>query len=42
VNDVVEATFEQLYGGSDYALAKKKYDPRGRLPSLYDKAVRKR
>ncbi|MEP6797675.1 MAG: FAD-binding oxidoreductase, partial [Lapillicoccus sp.] len=37
-----EETFEQLYGGSDYALAKKKYDPRGRLPSLYDKAVRAR
>ncbi len=37
-----EETFEQLYGGSDYSLAKKKYDPRGRLPSLYDKAVHKR
>jgi len=37
-----EETFADLYGGSDYALVKKRYDPRGRLPTLYDKAVRAR
>ncbi|MEO3937996.1 FAD-binding oxidoreductase [Dermatophilaceae bacterium Soc4.6] len=37
-----EDTFAELYGGSDYALVKKRYDPRGRLPTLYDKAVRAR
>ncbi|WP_246061045.1 FAD-binding oxidoreductase [Lapillicoccus jejuensis] len=37
-----EETFAALYGGADYALVKKRYDPRGRLPSLYDKAVRAR
>lgn len=37
-----EATFAALYGGADYELVKKTYDPDGRLPSLYDKAVRAR
>ncbi|WP_151524254.1 FAD-binding oxidoreductase [Serinicoccus kebangsaanensis] len=33
------ASFEQLYGGAVYAEVKARYDPDGRLPSLYDKAV---
>ncbi len=37
-----EATFAALYGGAHYELVKKTYDPDGRLPSLYDKAVRAR
>lgn len=36
------ATFERLYGGPAYAPVKDRYDPDGRLPSLYDKAVRRR
>ena len=36
------ATFDALYGGAAYELVKKEYDPDGRLPSLYDKAVRAR
>ncbi len=37
-----EADFDALYGGADYHLVKKRYDPAGRLPTLYDKAVRAR
>jgi FAD/FMN-containing dehydrogenase len=37
-----EPTFDRLYGGDDYRAVKKRYDPRGRLPTLYDKAVRRR
>jgi FAD/FMN-containing dehydrogenase len=36
------ATFDRLYGGVAYAPVKDRYDPDGRLPSLYDKAVRAR
>ncbi|ANS78376.1 FAD/FMN-containing dehydrogenase [Serinicoccus hydrothermalis] len=32
-------TFDELYGGDTYARVKARYDPDGRLPSLYDKAV---
>ncbi len=35
-------SFDALYGGEAYAIVKKNYDPDGRLPSLYDKAVRAR
>lgn len=35
-------TFDQLYGGDAYAAVKARYDPDGRLPTLYDKAVRAR
>ncbi len=37
-----EATFDRLYGGAAYRRVKARYDPDGRLPTLYDKAVRKR
>jgi FAD/FMN-containing dehydrogenase len=37
-----EPTFDRLYGGADYRPVKKRYDPRGRLPTLYEKAVRRR
>ncbi|HET8600231.1 MAG TPA: FAD-binding oxidoreductase [Segeticoccus sp.] len=37
-----EDEFWRLYGGEDYAHAKKVYDPQGRLPTLYDKAVKRR
>jgi FAD/FMN-containing dehydrogenase len=37
-----ETTFDRLYGGAEYRPVKKRYDPRGRLPTLYDKAVRRR
>ncbi len=37
-----EPTFDRLYGGSEYRPVKKRYDPGGRLPTLYDKAVRRR
>ncbi len=37
-----EPTFDRLYGGAEYRPVKKRYDPRGRLPTLYDKAVRRR
>ncbi|MDQ2781256.1 MAG: FAD-binding oxidoreductase [Actinomycetota bacterium] len=37
-----EPSFDRLYGGDDYRPVKKRYDPRGRLPTLYDKAVRRR
>lgn len=37
-----EATFWKLYGGDVYAGVKKKYDPAGRLPDLYAKAVQRR
>ncbi|SOC52432.1 FAD/FMN-containing dehydrogenase [Ornithinimicrobium cerasi] len=36
------ATFDRLYGGEVYAQVKAAYDPGGRLPTLYDKAVRGR
>lgn len=35
-------TFDRLYGGAAYRLVKERYDPKGRLPTLYDKAVRAR
>jgi FAD/FMN-containing dehydrogenase len=35
-------TFDRLYGGEAYAPVKARYDPGGRLPSLHDKAVRRR
>jgi FAD/FMN-containing dehydrogenase len=37
-----EATFARLYGGDGYAPVKDRYDPRGRLPTLYEKAVHAR
>ena len=37
-----EATFDRLYGGAAYDLVKKQYDSGGRLPTLYEKAVRGR
>lgn len=37
-----EPTFDRLYGGDRYHAVKKRYDSRGRLPTLYDKAVRRR
>jgi FAD/FMN-containing dehydrogenase len=37
-----EPTFDRLYGGAEYRPVKKRYDPHGRLPTLYDKAVRRR
>ncbi len=33
------AEFDRLYGGSTYGRLKERWDPRGRLPHLYDKAV---
>ena len=32
--------FDALYGGEAYAVLKARYDPHGRFPHLYDKAVR--
>lgn len=37
-----EADFWTHYGGETYHAVKAHYDPEGRLPSLYDKAVRRR
>jgi FAD/FMN-containing dehydrogenase len=37
-----EETFWSLYGGEEYARVKKLYDPLGRLPDLYAKAVGRR
>ena len=37
-----EPRFWRLYGGDDYAAAKRRYDPSGRLPDLYAKAVKRR
>ena len=37
-----EATFARLYGGDGYAPVKDRYDPGGRLPTLYEKAVQAR
>lgn len=37
-----QETFDQLYDGANLAAVKQRYDPDGRLTSLYDKAVRKR
>ena len=37
-----EDTFRQLYGGEHLDPVKARYDPAGRLPTLYDKAVRAR
>jgi FAD/FMN-containing dehydrogenase len=34
--------FDELYGGEDYRVAKKTYDPDGRFLDLYTKAVRRR
>ena len=33
-------TFAAAYGGKDYEALKRKYDPQGRSPHLYDKCVR--
>ncbi|MGN6783449.1 MAG: FAD-binding oxidoreductase [Marmoricola sp.] len=35
-------TFDALYDGGNLAAVKKRYDPHGRLTTLYDKAVRRR
>ena len=32
--------FRRLYGGAEYTALKQRYDPDGRLPDLYAKAVR--
>ncbi|SDR79156.1 FAD/FMN-containing dehydrogenase [Friedmanniella luteola] len=37
-----EDEFDELYGGEDYRVAKKTYDPDGRFLDLYAKAVRRR
>jgi len=37
-----ESRFWELYGGDRYAAAKRRYDPSGRLPDLYAKAVKRR
>ena len=37
-----EETFDRLYGGAELARLKARYDPKGRLLDLYDKAVRRR
>jgi FAD/FMN-containing dehydrogenase len=37
-----EATFAALYGGTAYGPVKRRYDPRGRFPTLYEKAVQAR
>lgn len=37
-----EATFARLYGGEAIVAAKRRYDPRGRFPTLYEKAVQAR
>jgi FAD/FMN-containing dehydrogenase len=37
-----EATFDRLYGGAAIAAAKRRYDPLGRFPTLYEKAVQAR
>lgn len=37
-----EQTFAALYGGDQYEQVKGRYDPDGRFPTLYDKAVRAR
>ena len=37
-----EETFAALYGGEIYDRTKERYDPHGRFPTLYDKAVRAR
>lgn len=37
-----EETFWSLYGGEEYARVKKVYDPDGRLPDLFSKAVGRR
>ncbi|RLV49574.1 FAD-binding oxidoreductase [Nocardioides mangrovicus] len=34
-------TFDRLYDGANLAAVKGRYDPAGRFPSLYDKAVRR-
>ena len=34
-------TFDELYDGANLAAVKRRYDPRDRLPTLYDKAVRR-
>ena len=35
-----EEVFDELYGGAAYRALKKRYDPRGRLLRLYEKAVK--
>jgi FAD/FMN-containing dehydrogenase len=37
-----EATFAALYGGTAYVPVKRRYDPAGRFPTLYEKAVQAR
>ena len=34
--------FERLYGGEAYAALKRKYDPQGAFPTLYEKCVLRR
>ena len=35
-----EETFDQMYGGDVLAAVRARYDPDGRLSTLYEKAVR--
>jgi FAD/FMN-containing dehydrogenase len=35
-------TFDRLYDGDNLAAVKQRYDPDGRLTTLYDKAVRRK
>jgi hypothetical protein len=37
-----ELTFDRLYGGAEYRPSEEAVRPPGRLPTLYDKAVRRR
>jgi FAD/FMN-containing dehydrogenase len=37
-----ESTFAALYGGETYERMKRRHDPAGRLPTLYEKAVLRR
>ena len=37
-----EATFARLYGDTAYRPVKRRYDPGGRFPTLYEKAVQAR
>jgi FAD/FMN-containing dehydrogenase len=37
-----DESFDSLYGGAAYAPVKRRYDPDGRFPTLYEKAVKAR
>ena len=37
-----EDEFHRIYGGDAYAALKRKYDPRGAFPGLYEKCVLRR